>query len=454
LAQIFVNGGPSGGSVPYHLQALRDPWQIVTPLLRRRRGGRAPAARLLRGFLLHALGGALILNSFGAYFVFLQADFGWSRTLIAGAPSMARLESGLIGPLQSWLINRLGPQKVIRIGLVLFGGGYVLFSQIDSVLGFYGSFFLIAIGSGLAGYLTVNIVLANWFERRRARAMSLAAMGLSFSGLLVPVIAWSLEAHGWRTTAFLSALAVFAAGFPAAQLFRSAPEPYGLMPDGRSVPARTMAGPRGNASVPGSPPGLSAREALRTPAFWFLVSGHTAALFAVSAMTVHFIPYLVDQRGASLAVAATIYAGLTSVSWVGQLLGGYLGDRIEKRLIAAACMLLHSAALVILILASSLPLLTAGALLHGLAWGTRGPLMMAIRADYFGRRSFATIEGFASVITTVGLFLGPLIVGSIADQFGDYRAGFAVLAGIAAAGAGLFALAPRPMIQQRSETAA
>jgi MFS family permease len=142
--------------------------------------------------------------------------------------------------------------------------------------------------------------------------------------------------------------------------------------------------------------------------------------------------------------AAAVIAVLTGVSVVGHLVGGYLGDRIEKRLISAICMVGHTLALVMIIVADALPLIVAGASLHGLCWGTRGPLMMAMRADYFGRRAFATIEGFAAIITTVGLFMGPLIVGYVADQVGDYRPGFALLAVITAAGCFSFLLARRP----------
>jgi MFS family permease len=104
----------------------------------------------------------------------------------------------------------------------------------------------------------------------------------------------------------------------------------------------------------------------------------------------------------------------------------------------------HTAALVLLSVASHPAVAAAGAMLHGLAWGTRGPLMMSIRAEYFGRRSFATIEGFASLVTTVGLVIGPLLAGFIADALGDYRPGFVVLAFVTAAGAVFFLLARRP----------
>jgi MFS family permease len=405
-------------------------------------------------FLLQGLGGGLLFNSFGAYFVYFQEEFGWSRTLIAGAISVSRLQSGILGPAQGWLINRFGPRRVIFLGLLLFGGGFMLLAQTTSVGWFYGSLLLVALGSNLAGFLTVNIVLVNWFERFRARAIALGAMGSSVAGLLVPVVAWSLATLGWRATAFYSGLLVFAVGGPVAVLFRAAPEPYGYAPDGRAPAIERQ--PTGSSQTPDhaaarplttSQVGMSAHDALHSPAFWLLTGGHTAALVAVSSITVLLIPYLVEQLGTSVETAAAVIAGLTGVSVLGHLVGGYLGDRIEKRLISATCMVGHTLALVMIIAANGLPLIIAGAMLHGLCWGTRGPLMMAMRADYFGRRAFATIEGFAAIITTAGLFLGPLIVGYVADQVGDYRPGFALLAVITAAGCVSFLLARRPPLQ-------
>ena len=126
------------------------------------------------------------------------------------------------------------------------------------------------------------------------------------------------------------------------------------------------------------------------------------------------------------------------------MIGGFVGDRLSKRLIAAACMGMHTAGLLLLAVGTDLPTILGFATLHGLAWGIRGPLMMAVRADYFGRRSFATIEGIASFIVTICAVLGPLLVGIMADQLGDYRPSLVTLAGITSLGILCFLFARRP----------
>ena len=128
---------------------------------------------------LQLLSGLLWMQSYGAYVVLLQEEFGWSKALVAGAFALTRIESGILGPLQGWLTDRYGPRSVLSVGVVIFGIGFMLFSQIDSLLGFYLTFALIAVGSSLGGFATVMVSLVNWFSRHRAKAVAISQMGYS-----------------------------------------------------------------------------------------------------------------------------------------------------------------------------------------------------------------------------------------------------------------------------------
>jgi len=109
-------------------------------------------------------------------------------------------------------------------------------------------------------------------------------------------------------------------------------------------------------------------------------------------------------------------------------------------------MVAHGGALVALAWLTPTLGIAAFVVLHGLAWGVRGPLMGAMRADYFGASHFGSIMGASTLIFMVGQLLGPVIAGVMADAFGDYRWGFTLLAGLALAGSLAFRLAtpPRP----------
>jgi MFS family permease len=128
----------------------------------------------------------------------------------------------------------------------------------------------------------------------------------------------------------------------------------------------------------------------------------------------------------------------------GVLLGWAIGDRYRKRLIAGACMLAHALGLLLLTFAFNWAMVVAFAVLHGTAWGLRGPFMQAIRADYFGRSAIGMILGLSFMIIVVGQVGGPIIPGIFADITGDYRLGFTIIAVLAALGSGFFFVARKP----------
>ena len=163
---------------------------------------------------------------------FLQAEFGWSKTLIAAAFALTRIESGILGPLQGWLVDRYGPKLILSIGTLLFGFGFMWFSWIDSLLEFYLAFGLIAVGSSLGGFATVMVAIVNWFDRHRSKAVAWSQLGYSIGGMAVPLVVLALEAWGWRFTAFMSGVLVLLLGLPMAQVVRHRPQPFGAVPDG------------------------------------------------------------------------------------------------------------------------------------------------------------------------------------------------------------------------------
>lgn len=398
-------------------------WKIV---------GAASGIQLLQAALLH--------QAFGAYFAVLIQEKGWSKTSLSAASAMQSAETAIIGPILGWAIDRFGPQNMIRAGILTFGLGMMLFSQLDSLAGLYGSVLVIALGSSLSGYFPLNIAIIHWFERLRARALAMSSLGLALGGILVPLVAWSIQHWGWRATAFGSGVLVILLGFPLARVFRRSPAEMGLTVDG--LPPDTSAKPaQAEADDPNE---FTASEALRTSAFWLISLGHGFALFVVTAVNVHAINHMRQSLGYTVAQASFYIMLMTASQLAGVLIGGAVGDRYSKRLICAGCMLMHGAGLLMLTYAGGPAMLIGFAVLHGLAWGLRGPFMQAIRADYFGRRAIGKIMGISSVIIAVGQIGGPLVAGGLGDATGNYLLGFTVLASISIVGSFMFLAARKP----------
>ena len=386
--------------------------------------------------------GALLLQSFGLYIAVLSEEMGWSKTTLSGAAALQSAESAIIGPLLGWLMDRLGPQSIIRWGIVIFSAGLLLLSQVDSVATFYLSAALMAVGASLAGYFPLSVAIVHWFEKQRARALSIMSLGLALGGLAVPLMAWSMQQWGWRHTALGTGVLALVVGLPMARVIRRRPQDHGDYVDG-IAPAATPSGPLSAPKAP-APVGFTARQALATRAFWMLALGHGLALLVVTAVNVHAITHIKEGLGYSVATAGWVIMLMTFGQLVGVLLGAGLGERFDKSKVAALCMLSHAIGLLFLTFSTHLAELVAFAVFHGLAWGLRGPLMQAIRADYFGVGAIGAIMGISAAVIAVGQIAGPMVAGVLADLTGDYRLGFTLLALTAAMGSLAFMLATKP----------
>lgn len=398
-------------------------------------------------FGLQFLLGALLLQAFGAYVAVLGAEFGWSKAALSLGAAIQSVEAALLGPVLGWVVDRFGAQGMIKAGVLAFGLGFFLLGAVDSLTGFYVAVAMLAIGTSFSGYFPLTVAIVQWFERKRARALSMMSMGLAVGGAVVPAVAWSMQTFGWRATAFGSGVLVIAAGWPLAMIFRRHPEQMGETIDGEPVhpPGQPAGSTSGAPAAPHAPQRqFTAREALRTRAFWLLSVGHGFALLVVSTVNVHAISHMSTGLGYSIASASVFITLMTFAQTGGMLVGTVIGDRFDKCRISAVCMLMHGGGLLALCYATSTAWLVAFGLLHGIAWGLRGPLMQAIRADYFGRSAIGMIMGISAVFIAVGQVAGPMTAGWLADLTGNYRSGFTVLAIVAASGALAFLGARRP----------
>jgi MFS family permease len=408
------------------------------------------------GIGIQILAAGLVMQAYGTYVAVWQDEFGWTATTFAVAFALQRGMMAVLSPLQGRLLQRLGPRRVIQVGLVVLAAGFALLSRFETQTGFYLAFMVMAVGVGLSGFLSLTVTVVNWFERRRSSALALMQLGISIGGLAVPVVAWLLTTQGWRTTSLLSAALVLLVGLPLSALMRSSPEDYGLRIDGLPEPEEPDEGAATEASrveegsadrARDSHSGalhFRARDALRTRAFWLITGGHATAVTLVAAVSVHIVIHLSDGLGFSLQAAATIVALMTGATMFGQLAGGFLGDRFSKRTIAALAMLGHAVAVLSVAFATNVVMVLFFAVLHGLSWGIRGPIMQALRADYFGRASFATIMGISFSFVMIGQMLGPLLAGALADALGNFRVAFVLLAAMVGLGSLFFVFATPP----------
>lgn len=428
--------------------------------------------KVFYGWWLVAVSGSVMVisttpmfHAMGLWFVALEHHFKWSRTQLSLAFAFTRIEGGILGPIEGVLVDRFGTRRLVLIGMTIMGIGWILFSQIQNVTifgwvfrdlwMFYLIYMIIALGQGLGSWLPLMTMLNNWFNRHRAKAMGFSNSVSRIGTLvLIPAIAWAIDPKfdrlGWQTTVVIIGVVVLVVVFPITRLIRNRPEDYGLLPDGdkpedqadeqteRRQRPRTQDADQADFTL---------KQALMTPAFWFISVGHGFTSMILIAMMAHLAP-MMDDRGYSLQTSAFVITAYTAVSMIFQIVGGFVGDRVPKRYALFVFTWIQASGVFLLTFGpATLPVAYGFALLFGIGFGGRNPLTVSIRGEYFGRRSFGKIMGISQVPMNILLLSAPVLAGIVRDNTGEYTIAFAVLAGLNMLGGLLFLFALPPKLK-------
>ena len=112
----------------------------------------------VRGFIL-ALPAVPVFQAIAVWSVALEAQFGWSRTQLGLALSFTRIEGSITGPIAGYLVDRMGTRFMVFTGLLILTAGFFLFSQVQNLWMFYLAYFIMSVGQGQAGWITVMTMM-------------------------------------------------------------------------------------------------------------------------------------------------------------------------------------------------------------------------------------------------------------------------------------------------------
>ena len=386
-----------------------------------------------------------VFQASAVWAVALESQFGWSRTQLGLALSFTRVEGSLTGPIAGYLVDRMGTRFMVFTGLLVLTVGFFLFSQVQNLWMFYLAYFVMSVGQGQAGWLTVMTLLNHWFVRHRGMAMGLAMVGMGIGTLiLVPVIAWLIDPDadrlGWRRTLEILAVVSLVSAIVLPKVVRNKPEDVGQHPDGVPPVVATALNADSEPELE-----LTIGQALRTQAFWCISFGHGLGSMVVLAIMSH-LGLLLRDMGYGLQTTGWVIMVQTAVAIIFQFLGGWIGDRIPKNVALFIFTAIQGIGVVFLTLGPEMINFYAFAVLFGIGFGGRTPLTTAIRGDYFGRASFGKILGISTVPMNVLLLVAAPMAGFMRDELGDYDMAFLLLAGLNMAGAVLFLIARKPKL--------
>lgn len=429
--------------------------------------------RLYYGWVLVVTLAITETASFGvlyyAFTVFLtpmQQELGWSRAALTGAFSLAQLVNGLAGiPAGRWL-DRHGPRLLMTIGSCVAMLLVLAWSRVESLWQFYLIWAMIGLAGAAVLYEPAFVVVANWFVRRRSRALTVLTFLAGFASVIfIPLAGRLVETQGWRSALVTLAIILGVITIPLhALILRRRPSDLGLGPDGvpNDGPGAGFDAPSGDQSggrrqpEPGSgnssdERSVPVREALNGAVFRWMAAAFFLNTLGQIALHVHLVPYLTG-RGYSAGFAATV-AGLVGIMALpGRLILTPLGDRIPRAYLTAFIFLLQALALVVLLTVPSTAGVAVYVVLFGAGFGAVTPMRAALVAEFYGPAHYGSISGVLAFCITVARALGPVSVGLAFDHFGGYTVPFWVLTGISIASAGAILMAERAALALRSRT--
>ncbi len=378
-------------------------------------------------FLISVYVGCCGFFGFTAMIDPIVREFGWSYTEVSFASSLRGLEMGILAPIVGVLVDRFGPRKLILIGVVTIGAGFMLLSLTQSLWMFYASFILLAFGAGGCTSVVTLAVVARWFRRNLGKAMGITVSGFGASGLLVPVIVWLIDSYGWRTAMIMQGVGMWALGIPLAMLIRNRPEEMGLVPDGARLSKPGTAAASGQPEIPDVE--IPFRDALTSRPFIYLNIVEALRFTALTAVVIHVMPYLATE-GIPRDTAGLVAAAIPLFSIPGRFGFGWMGDVTDKRYVMAASFCCMTAGLVAFHFAAAWWPIALFLLLFSPGFGGNMVMRGAVIREYFGVRSFGKLAGITLGAASIGGVIGPTLTGWVFDTFGAYDPVWIVFAAI------------------------
>lgn len=395
------------------------------------------------GAVLRVLGGGLYFYGFSVFFLPLSQDLGLSRASTSLVFSLARAQGAFEGPLAGYFMDRHGPRPLMILAILTAGIGHMLLAGVNS----YVMLLLVYMGvvslAFHAGFMDAPMLIANtWFIRQRTMAMALVSGSIGIGGFVfTPFLSMAVHTFGWRTAAFACGVAFIVIGLPLALLVRRSPESMGLQPDG-DPPAAAFDAASGSDSPVAEAADFTLRQALRTSAFWFITAATAIRVIVLSAVNVHYVALMV-WTGMSAQRAAVFLAVQAFMALPSHILFGWLGDKVNKPKLMAACMLSALAAMILLgVVQTEWAILLFTALFSTVE--STFPVNWSTVGEYFGRKNFAKIRGSMSFVSTWGSVIGPVLAGLVYDRTESYEILIWSSAALLLVASALYAMVRRP----------
>jgi MFS family permease len=355
------------------------------------------------------------------YYDLMVQQFGWTRGQVTAGNALSKLVVGpVFGFLAGWVVDRFGPRRLMMTGILMAGAALVGLGSISSLSMFYFFYFFNALGYVCGGPLPNQVLLTQWFDRSRGKAMGFAYLGIGIGGATVPWISHMLVQHfGWQAALRVLGISIVVVSFPLALLVREFPRP-----------STTVGSVRSTHPI----------SAFKQASFYLLTLGSMCSIAAVSGTQQNLKLFLSLDRHFTQRDSASLLSLVLAFSIAGRLLVGWLADRFSKKYVMLLTYLLVAAGIPLLFLGTTRPILYVSAAIFGVGLGGDYMVIPLMTAEIFGIEILGRLLGVILTAGGIAEAAAPWMIARLRDTTGSYRESCFVLVGIALLG-GLAVLA-------------
>ncbi len=362
---------------------------------------------------------------FNAFMMPLCEEKGWTRAEVNLAPVIGGVV-GLVGMyIFGTLVMRIGPRLLMTAGAVVSGAAFAGMGQVESILQFYLMFVLLFFGNGAMAGIVANTAVNNWFMLKRGKALGLATAGVSFSGVVLPLVAMELITYTDLEHAFLwIGISIICVAPVAWLVVRNRPEDHGLYPDGLVPESGQDLDSQENDQASCVDVNWTFSMVIRSVDFWKLGLVYAMAMMGVVAVMFQLAPRFIDlgfdERSAMLMMIMTALLGA-----LGKYVWGYYCDLYDPRRVVATLLAATAFGLCLGLVKGSYIVLGLFILIFGFSMGgvvSTGPIMIAF---LFGRNAYASVARFLGLVVRLQL-VGYAITGLSYDLTGSYDTAYII----------------------------
>jgi len=381
---------------------------------------------LLAGLFINLTIG--VLYSWSVISKALIADYGWSSSEASLPYSVAIMVWGTTLLIAGRLQDKIGPRKVVTLGVILTGAGLIISGLVQSTSMITASFGIL-VGSGIGfAYATVTPPALKWFHpSKKGMVTGIVVSGMGLASLYIaPSTTKLLQIFGISKTFLILGTFILAVAVPLAQLIKNPPQGY----------------------IPEEPVQKSTKEKKISPAiesrdfnwremmhtkqfymFWIMFAfASSAGLMIIGNIAT------IAKTQASVENGFFLVGLLAIFNASGRLIGGSLSDKIGRLKTMMIFFAIQAINMLIFSTYTSTLGISIGTAIAGLSYGSLLCLFPSVIADYYGVKNFGANYGVLFTAWGVSGVIGPIIAGTVVDMTGSFTLSYtisSVLLGIA-----------------------